>query len=113
MGQYFICQQSRLNKMKLFKLRTIAFSYSEHVDLYCSDKGENIILHIRSLNVHFRLYSHQKLYLDLGLRTLSCSAFAEHKLGTLQPRFELALNIRGQRSGIEFREPKTFTNCDR
>ena len=25
-------------EMKLFKLRTIAFSYGEHVDLYCSDK---------------------------------------------------------------------------
>ena len=26
-GSAFICQQSRLNEMKLFKLRTIAFSY--------------------------------------------------------------------------------------
>ena len=57
-GQHFICQQSRLNEMKLFKLRTIAFSYSQYVDLYCSDKGET--LHIHSLHVHFRLYSHQK-----------------------------------------------------
>ena len=31
-------------EMKLFKLRTIALSYSERVDLYCSDKGYNIIL---------------------------------------------------------------------
>ena len=31
-----------LNEMKLLKLPTIAFSYSEHVDVYCSDKGDNI-----------------------------------------------------------------------
>ena len=31
--------------MKLFKLRTIAFSYIEHVDLYCSDKGETLHIH--------------------------------------------------------------------
>ena len=29
-------------EMKLFKLRKNAFSHSEHVDLYCSDKGDNI-----------------------------------------------------------------------
>ena len=54
MGQH---QQSRLNETKLFKLRTIAFSYSDYVDLYCSGKGET--LHIQNLHVHFRLHSHQ------------------------------------------------------
>ena len=67
--------------MKLFKLHTIACSYSEHVDLYCSDKGET--LHIHNLPVHFPLYSHQKwltVYLDLGLCTLSCAAFCEYQI---------------------------------
>ena len=41
-------------EMKLFKLRTIAFSYREHVDLYCSDKGDDIILHVHNLHVHFQ-----------------------------------------------------------
>ena len=36
----------------------MAFSYSGHVNLYCSDKGENI-LHVHNLQVHFRLYSHK------------------------------------------------------
>ena len=31
--------------MKMFKLLKMAFNYSRHVDLYCSDKRENIILH--------------------------------------------------------------------
>ena len=44
------------NEMKLFKLCTMAFSFSGHVDLYCSDKGENIILLFHDLQVHFRLY---------------------------------------------------------
>ena len=62
-------------EMKLFKLYKIAFGYSEHVDLYCSAKGDNIILHVHNLHVHFRLYSHWKwstVYLDLRLCTLSC-----------------------------------------
>ena len=47
-------------EMKLFKLGKIAFSYIEHIDLYCSDKGDNIILDVHNFHVHVRLYSHQK-----------------------------------------------------
>ena len=40
-------------KLIEMKLRATAFSYSEHVDLYCSDKGDNIILHVHNPHVRF------------------------------------------------------------
>ena len=82
-GQHFICQQSRLNEMKLFKLRTIAFSYSDYVDLYCLDKGET--LHIHNPHVHFRLHRQESLKVINSvfkpwLCTLSCAAFVEYQI---------------------------------
>ena len=61
--------------MKLFKLGTIALNYSEHVNLYCSGKGET--LHIHNLHVHQKWLT---VYLDLGLCTLSCAAFVEYQI---------------------------------
>ena len=67
--------------MKLFKLRMIAFSYGEHIDLYCSEKGETLDIH--NLHIHFRLHSHQKwlrMCSNPGLCTLSCAVFVEYQI---------------------------------
>ena len=93
--------------MKLFKLRSIAFSYSEQVGLYCSDKGET--LHIHNFHIHFRLHSHQKwltVYSNPGLCTLSCAAFVDYQIRDTVASFPIGTKY--ARSEIWYRIWKTL-----
>ena len=61
----------------------VAFSYSEHVDLYCSDKGTTLCYTFITSMFIFD-YIVTKVINNVfrtGLCTLNCFVFVKHRLG--------------------------------